>query len=278
MANKIDASLLSLVIYQNDSFVDGLYQSIYGRKLSQDAQEPDGDGSGSVELDHSKKTVSDMSYAQSYSLHKVREALHKNDSIKQLNTETDFNSLSNSDFIEFSATFEKNDLITLLDLVTPQLGGVIGHILYAKDKTDEQFSQQQAVGQFELGKSIVEALHKEFRNETSSEFYGTVRAKNGKEVGVTSVLICDKEFFANADEDRILDGEFKVFGKVIAVSSTGVSKFERNKLLKRIKPAGTAWLTKKIAEQKQVDDYVDTSIEFDIEGKVVKIIPIAIYT
>lgn len=278
MANKIDASSLSLVIYQNDSFVDGLHQSIYGRKLNQSDQEFDGNDTKSAEFDHDQKTARSMSYAQSFSLHKVREELYKNDDIKQLNTETDFNSLANSDFIEFSATFEKNDLITLLDLITPQLGGVIGHVLYVKDKKDDQISQQQAAGQFELGKSIVEALHKEFRNETSSEFYGTVRAKNGKKVGVTSVLICDKQFFANADEDRILDGEFKVFGKVIAVSSSGVSKFERNKLLKRIKPEGTAWLAKKIAEQKQVDNYVDTSIEFDIEGKVVKVIPIAIYT
>ena len=303
--NIVDVSLYSLVIYQNDAFVDGLYQSMYGGKIDSSTQEDSNDnkksgdlkisggadlsvwgkglktdasGAGLLENSTGNRATQTMSYTQSYYLHKVREKFYQNSGIKKLEKANDFDDVSSSDFIEFRATFEKNDLVSVLDMITPQLGGVIGHILYTKDKTATEFDQNQANGQFELGKSIVEALHKEFRNETSSEFYGKVIDKSCNSVDITTVLICDKEFFANADDDRILDGEFTVFGKVVAKSTEGISKFERNKLLKRIKPKGKEWLAKKIAEQKNADDYVDTTIDFDIKGNVVKVIPIAIYT
>jgi cyclophilin family peptidyl-prolyl cis-trans isomerase len=303
--NDIDTSLYSLVIYQNDAFVDGLYQSMYGGKVDASTQEnskgkkkarglklglgaalslfgkgvnTDATAARSVESSDDSKTTHTMSYTQSYYLHEVRKQFHEGDGIHKLDQQADFDTIASGNFIEFRATFEKNDLVNVLDMITPQLGGVIGHVLYAKDKTDAQIVQQQAAGQFELGKSIVEALHKEFRNETSSEFYGTVIDVAGTPINVTSVLICDKQFFASGDQDRLLDGEFTVFGKVIAKSSSGLSKFERNKLLKRIKPQGKQWLTRKIAEQRNVGEYVDTAIEFDIKGEVVKVIPIAIYT
>jgi cyclophilin family peptidyl-prolyl cis-trans isomerase len=304
-AKKLDVSLYSLVIYQNDSFVDGLYQSMCGGKIDTSTQEDgsankkagsvkasgganftilskgakaDVSGSGNLETNKNSRTTHVMSYTQSYYLHKVREKFYQGSGVKKLNVAGDFNGLIGSDFVEFKATFEKNDIVNVLDMITPQLGGVIGYNLYAKGKSDADFSQNQATGQFELGKSIVEALQKEFRNETSSEFYGKIIDRASKPIGVTAVLICDKQFFANADDDRILDGEFTVFGKVVAKSNEGLSKFERNKLLKRIKTKGKEWLVNKIAEQKNIGQYVDTSVELDIKGNVIKIIPIAIYT
>lgn len=302
---NFDASLYSLVIYQNEAFVDGLYQALHGGKIDTSIVEDsksktkaggveitgganvavlgkglkvNADGKGSVEAADGSKTTQTMSYSQAYYLHKVREQFHQNNAVKRLEKSGDFIDVASGDFIEFRATFEKNDLVSMLDMVTPQIGGVIGYMMYTKDKTGTDFDQNQANGQFELGKSVVEALHKEFRNETSSEYYGKLLDKQSKDVDITSVIICDKKFFANEDSDRILDGEFAVFGKVVSKSSNGLSKFERNKLLKRIKSEGKDWLVAKISEQKDLGKYIDTDISFDIEGNVLRVIPIAIYS
>lgn len=297
------ASLYSLVIYQNDQFVDGLYQSMYGGRI--DAREEtvardsktSGDielnlsasvplvakgsvaGTGEMERGRSARVSQTMSFSQSYYLHKVREKLYEEQILKRLDGEGDFDSVGVGSFVEFQATFETNDLVSALDLVTPELGEVIGFSNYAKKITsNDEYVQAHATAQSALGKSIVDSLQKEFRNETTSEYYGRLVGESGpSNERVGAVLICDKEFFANSDSDRLLDGEFTVVGKVIAKSEDGFSKFERNKLLKRITKAGVVELVMKIAELGTVSQYFDTNIEFDFSGRVVKVIPVAIY-
>ena len=297
----IDTSTLSLVVYQNEPFIDGLYQATYegmteeatseqSDKKAESANAKVGIGTKSIlpikaSAEAGGKTSNDsgqvftqkMTYSNAYRLHKVRQELYLQNSIKHLKSKSDADSVVYGDFIEFNASFENNEFSQLLDLVTPELGGIFGYMYYMSELEKDQnatFQEHVSNGRAALGRSIVEALHKEFRNETSAEFYGKI-----ENVDASAVVICDKQFFTNGDSDRLLDGTFTVFGKVVAINKTGngFSKFERNKILKRIKPAGLKWVQNKVKEMGSVEDYLDTNLELTIDGLAFKVIPVAIY-
>jgi hypothetical protein len=313
---SIDFSSLSLVVYQNEPFIDGLYQSIHHgmteEATSEDTKETGKKGRGEIEagikaplipakaeakvegsVDRvSKQTYTQkMTYSNAYRLHQVKQEFNKHKELKKLKNKKSMDDIKLADFVEFQAKFEKNDFSELLDLVSPELGGVLGYMYYLDElkKGQEhaqtasldppQFSEQESNGRVALGRSIVESLHKEFRNELSSEFYGTICNAQGTGLGAKTILVCDKQFFTNGDSDRLLDGIFTIFGKVIDInkSGEGFSKFERNKFLKRIKPKGAEWLQENLKNMKDINEYINTDIELTIDGFVIKIIPVAIY-
>lgn len=93
---------------------------------------------------------------------------------------------------------------------------------------------------------------------------------------VTAVTICDTEYFLNQDKDRILDGTFKVLGKVTEVSQEPVSILSRNKFLNRLQQPMIDELTKKLDELTQNGQF-DASLKLGLIPPVLKVIPVAIY-
>ncbi len=110
--------------------------------------------------------------------------------------------------------------------------------------------------------------------------------EDGEHLDISNIIICDNQFFTNGDTDRVLDGKFKVFGKVIDVQRArngtnssnlyeNLSQLDRNKLLKHISPEAMenfeSWLNDFLALMKM------TSFDLIIKGNAIKVIPIAIY-
>jgi uncharacterized protein (DUF433 family) len=87
---------------------------------------------------------------------------------------------------------------------------------------------------------IIERLKKDFPDDAATlDFYGQI-----KDTDIRNFLICDTKFFIQEDKNRILDGKFRVFGKVIDIqdeitieSENSIKKtfsqLDRNQFFKR---------------------------------------------
>jgi hypothetical protein len=143
--------------------------------------------------------------------------------------------------------------------------------------------------QSELAYAIARAVRVDFRSEKTREFYGTIAP--GPD-GVTAITICDNAHFVVEDEDRILDGDFTVLGKVTSTTSTDVPMLERNKILERLKPEGVDTLFRQLRHSVEgqarkldahgddgdlPDDFFDVAFSSRVWGPSFKVIPIAIY-
>jgi hypothetical protein len=142
-----------------------------------------------------------------------------------------------------------------------------------------------------LVKQAIFSLTRDFKSDSITDFYGDIIDNTSNKVDIKNIVICDDQFFSNGDSQKILDGNFKVFGKVAKIqkgNTSGVttlstqniyeslSQLDRNKLLKRITPEALeifdAWL-------KHVLEKMKMSTDFDLilKGDAIKVIPIAIY-
>lgn len=309
----------NLVVYLNPGFVNEIYETIVGGKVetatsetqegSKNTVSASGKADGGVDLkfvgklnasgglegshegDKSNKFAQTITYSNSYRLNIVRQKLIDDKQVLTLSKTSDFEMLGEKEFVEFSANFSKNEFIEVLETITPEMAATIAYGMYA-DSVKKKLTEGQKLGDFfeekekdfwvSLASEMIRSLKKEFGNETTAEFYGQLEDSKSNPLDISTVTICDKGFFSSGDEDRILDGTYKVLGKVIAIQKEGskaeITKFDRNKLLKRIKPIGREWLEKKIEQRdEEVEKYFDTKLELTIKGKAFKIIPIAIY-
>lgn len=313
-----DKLALKLVIYLNESFVSGLYSSLFDgihgdiekiSKNSSNKQRKSGiktklkammlfAGGASVAADinelnarnseeQSKQTTT---YGNAYRLEKVLNKLSEESELTVIDSQDSFSKTNTNEFVSFRAFFAKNEILELLDVITPELANILTYVIYANivqnqsvDNKDfeEKFNQKIAEGYQVTAFQTVNAIKKDFANDHSSEFFGKLVDYNDKEIDITCDAICDNRFFTNGDTERILDGVFHVVGKVIQVqdetSERTITQFDRNKLLKRIKPDGLAALEGWLTANAPKNDYYDLSLNLTIKGKAFKVIPVAIY-
>lgn len=120
-----------------------------------------------------------------------------------------------------------------------------------------------------------------------ASFYGTIGT--GKKQ-VTAITMCNVAHFVVEDEDRILDGNWTVLGKVTSATTEVVPILERNKVLDRIKPEGVDDIFAELrkAADKQTDklpgkdtdaydDILDLAFASRVSGPTFKAVPIAVF-
>ena len=301
-----DADLYSVVIYQNIPYVEGLYQQLNnGGKPTEavihqnDQEEKNLAGSAHAagkilaivdiggDVEGSKKWGSDqgksqtMTFDQAYLLHGVRTQLRAKELVTVIDSGADYQKVEAGDFVEYTATFEPNLLASTLDVLTPEIVARIVSTQTARkaqglpEGEERQRILDKASLDAGMGSAIFEAAQREFRNDSSLEFYGTVQGDPN--LRVTAVTICDKSMFSHSDTDRILDGQFRVLGKVIRKLPDGYSMLDRNKLLSRLTPEAIREVQSKVSGNETVDRYVNTSLELVSEEPALKVIPIAIF-
>lgn len=327
-APDVRDDLFSLVIYQNDAFVSALLQQLLNIGLpleefteaanqSLKRQTVDGTGSGTVGFDLTipgtpigLKTgaqgdvnagnVDDNSsdnrhsrsfrYTQANFLHNVRQQLVARSLITKVSTVDSLEELKPGSFVEYSASFEPNELNSILDLVTPDLVASIVKDQY-RQKAIEGFDfsaggheartafaerlEMETESKLELTMAATRAVRQDFRNETTREYFGQVTmGEKGKKI--TAVTICDSEYFAGQDKDRVLDGDFKVLGKVTDISYKRESILRRNKILNRVQQAALDQLQQSLADA-GLEGMFDTKLKLHLHPPIVRVIPIAIY-
>lgn len=256
-------------------------------------------------LTASSRLTRNFEYSQAYYLHVVRAALRKAGVLRVVTSANDASDLRSGDFVEYQATFRPNEISALLDILTPDLIAAITHYAvnsrsirryteYGADLEGLQIfaaqGQADAQARSDLARSVAEAVRVDFRSVKTREFYGSI---GRGEQEVTAVTICDNPHFVVDDEDRILDGEFTVLGKVTSATTTDVPILERNKVLDRLKPEGVDqffdMLRDSVGDQARrlegqgghsdiADDIFDVALASRIHGPSFKVMPIAIYT
>lgn len=298
--------LYSIVIYQNEEYISGLYQQFHGGKVvgevvddsAGDAQNVgakagaggkflglirlDADVNGNMQWNSTQSISRTMTFDQAFYLHGVRQKLYAEELVKRFDQGTAYNGLAVGDFVEFRATFKPNLLASLLDILTPEIvhrfayaSSVEGGLYEGIPEEEKQFVIDTASVKAAQAVSFMEGAQREFRNETSAEYYGAVIGEN---INVTAVTVCDKALFSGGDSDRILDGEFKVLGKIVQINRAGYSMLDRNKILNRLREESFTWVREQISEKlEDAEQYFDTSLDLQSSGPAFKVIPIAIF-
>ncbi|AXJ11417.1 hypothetical protein CFN17_18720 [Arthrobacter sp. PM3] len=317
-----------MVIYRNDEFVAGLIQQIFNIGLPidemretiqasviQQAKEAAGaadaetgfnlpwtanakakvsasaKSSGSEDAKDEQKNRLNFQYTQANFLHNVRQQLHNQNLIRPITGIDSLQGVEVGSFVEFAATFEANEINSILDLATPELVAAVTRWQAKKDQREKfdyyyeqgheelqkfiQKSNLEAESRADLAAAATQAVRQDFRNETTREYFGKVVGGTARR-HVTAVTICDTEHFASQDKDRILDGTFTVLGKVSEVSMKGTSILSRNKVLNRIQQPMLDELKENMHDAAQEGKF-NTSFKLGLKPPIVKVIPIAIY-
>ncbi|GKV74488.1 hypothetical protein [Pseudarthrobacter sp. NCCP-2145] len=303
-----DLDLYTIVIYQNTPFVEGLYQQFIGGRPTQMQTNDQSDvtdglkgtadiggsipglvnlkgtGEGSRQSKAASGSATTMTFDHAYLLHGVRQELRRKDLVTVVDDAASYHSLQPGDFVEYRATFEPNFIVSVLDVLTAD---IVQKYAYANnlkavispDMSPEEL--QHAINEANLASSqaaaFFEAAQREFRNGTSLEFYGTViPAPEAKSLNVHAVTVCDRAMFSGGDTDKLVDGEFRVLGKVIRVMN-GYTLMDRNKILSRLKPNALEELQEKLREDERVDEYINLDLGLTEDAAAFKVIPIAIF-
>lgn len=326
---------ITISIYQNAEYVEGILQQAYQRPLltdfSQSSEEVESDsdslvkdgnnslrgaakmaglelegslrGGSSSGQDVSSSTgrmyTSNSKYTQSYYLHAAIRSLRNLDAIKDVSGAAQASGLRPGDFVMYKADFQPSQIISMLDIATPELvERVVQHFAFksalqadSASKKPDQKAVQAAIARAEassgslssVARAAMEALRIDFRSPNTREYYG--RVGSGDDV-VTAVTICDVAHFVVEDEDRILDGEFTVIGKVISRCEEDEPILSRNKVLDRINPQAIDELVQLVNAEvekqsenavNQVDAPLNMKFDSRVPGVSFKLIPIAVF-
>ncbi|MBM4574967.1 hypothetical protein GS896_25715 [Rhodococcus hoagii] len=248
----------------------------------------------------SRRLRVDVSYDIALHLHRLHDALDAQTTV----VEHGDAEIGVGDIVKFTGTFGPDPVSAILDIASPELVAEITRFIARSKRpavTGEFFDidqlkgqweyiEQQATARADLARAVTTALHTDFRRETTIEFHCTIAE------GLTGVVACEAEHFVTADPDRLLDGEFTVFGKVISPPEDNVHILRKNKFLRRIDPDFLGWMFDTVsdgvdqANDGQVMDFarrfsraVDPAPPIDlhfpsvIEGRSFAVLPIAIY-
>ncbi|MFF2244274.1 hypothetical protein ACFVTM_08865 [Arthrobacter sp. NPDC058130] len=230
-----------------------------------------------------------FSFTQANYLHNVRQALYDRELIQCVTGPRSLDDVEVGTFVEFSASFQANEINSILDLATPELVAAIVRHQHKKEALkifnfQEGHDARQAYAmkieieanaKADLASAATIAVRQDFRNETTREYFGTIIGSEDGE-DVTAVTICDTEYFLNQDKDRILDGTFKVLGKVTQVSYDDLSILSRNKFLNRMQQPMIDELSKHLKAASAAGQF-DATLTLALEAPIIKVIPIAIY-
>lgn len=311
---------LNLVIYLNESFVNGLYANIFGgvaedildelttggrrkNRISTGAKlkalipftagtEAQVEGDHENEKSHRVRSTQKTTFTNSYRLQKLLDELRDYKKITKIDKNHDFSKINKAEFIEFRASFAKNELLELIELIAPEFASVAAYNFYTnnlqnkttnKAEFEEKYNQKIVEGWQTLAFQTATTVKSDFNNDISSEFYGTLTGRNDESLDITANIICDNNFFTNGDTERVLDGVYSVIGKVIYLQ-TGeegeekkMTKFDRNKLLRRIRNEGFVALQNWLKTSIPKESYIESDLNLVIEGRAIKVVPIAIY-
>ena len=263
------------------------------------------DGGIDINTHRSKKLTQKTTFSNSYKLAFVLEQLRTKQKLKEIVSSNDVNNVQLGDFIEYTASFAKNEIGELLEFFNNDLITALGKTklltMWLTLMINEQLKKQpnnklvvdeQMFDQLvDLTKQVVLSLAHDFKGNSTTDFYGDIIDKDSNKIGVKNIVICDDLFFSNGDSQKILDGNFKVFGKVAKIqrgNARGVttlstqniyeslSQLDRNKILKRITPQALELFDTSL---KRVLEKMKMSTDFNLilKGDAIKVIPIAIY-
>jgi len=236
-------------------------------------------------------------YSNAYYLHVIRRTLRERHQVKLITPSSGESDVVAGQFVEFNASFRSNEINTILDIATPDLVAAVTAYIHERKgqqiinslttheaiTAEWQKHQLEATSRAAVARAITHAVRTDFRSDSTREFYGCIPRDVGT---LTAITICDSAHFVADDQDRILDGEFTVLGKVISDPEQDVAVLERNKVLRRIDAKFLESSLAKLQINTKAANAVnstfqgqtiDTKFSAIVQGMSFRVLPIAVY-
>ena len=236
-------------------------------------------------------------YSQAYYLHLVRKQLSEAGQLSELHSAEDAVSINPGAFVEYTTSFDPVELTLALEVVTPDLVDAIIQRMVRnewKDSYPDGASFEDVRAHAEkmrvdaetkgaFGRAIATAVQADARQGTTREYYGRIT----DDPALTAITVCEREHFITADPDRLLDGTFTVFGKLISSVEEDVPTFARNKLLRNFSADAfdhlVGELRSTLAKGQEIagmrsDEFLDLKLDSRVRGKSLRVLPLAIFS
>ena len=236
-------------------------------------------------------------YSQAYYLHLVRQHLSAAGNLHELRSVDDSSRIGPSSFVEYTTSFDPVELTLALEVITPELVDAIAqwavHNEYKNSYPDgatfevvrahAEKMRIDAESRGAFARAIATAVQADARQGTTREYYGRI----SQEPALTAITVCEREHFITSDPDRLLDGSFTVFGKVISHAEDDVPTFARNKLLRNLSADAfdqvLGEMYSRLGSSSQIagmpaDAFLDLKIDSRVRGKSVRVLPLAIFS
>ena len=196
---------------------------------------------------------------------RLRNELHRRDLVVEIQSTTDLKDVSAGDFVEFQATFQRSKFDEVMDLMNafaPLLAAFgVGRPAVSTEQTSPDVSSEQI-------KPMIDVL--------SGEGLGYLVASVGD---MRFVVTVRDDHFIDPNINDVLDGTFRVFGKVVRVimdeNGGETINILRSSPLSRISTGhdALASMSSDLAGVGSQDALKDTVIN----GPTIQVIPIAIF-
>ena len=275
---------------------------------------------GNLNFSNFRSLEQDKKITDSYRFSKIKEYILKEKiTCTEIDDKINFDELKLGQFVEFTSNYKKNEIRELIDMLLNdnsfdllwlfwqtaeknknakeqiEIASPINNKQNNKKSTPLKDNDKEKENFRKIFNDFREVLNADFPKETATlDFYGQIKdASTRKDTEISNFLICDTKFFVQEDKNRILDGKFRVFGKIIDIQDKfeiesensiekAFSQLDRNKFFKRTKKEAIKGLEKWIKDlissvQNNEKKWFDSQLDFVVEGKAIKVLPIVIY-
>jgi hypothetical protein len=254
-------------------------------------------GSGSWTSNTGTASRQQFVYSQAFYLHLVRQELAQGGNIHSIRSDDDLEGITPGTFVEYTTSFDPVEVALALEVITPDLVDAITQFMVRKEYTsafpeeggfeavqlhaERMKIDAESKGQF--ARAVATAVQADARQESTREYYGRISSTPA----VTAITVCEPEHFITADPDRLLDGTFTVFGKVISAPETDVSTFARNKLLRNLSADAFDYLIRQMQSGLSkgtpvagiaMKDFIELKLDSRVRGQSFRVLPLAIFS
>jgi len=215
---------------------------------------------------------------------KLRLKLKERNLLHSINTQEEINALSSGEFVEFTAMLRKNPLVDIFEGVKQvmEIAQLFSSDVDESSKHKQKQRQKAQKGSHQDPNAIlvqqIEGLLSALCTANSMELVGELLEVSG----VKSVLTTRLDFLSHGSVTEIIDGEFRVLGKVVRVIEPGSQ--ERINLLRK---TTLGRLDRKFLDQLrqllEASDFKQSGVILpelvtEIDGPAMQVIPMAIFT
>ena len=203
---------------------------------------------------------------------KLYEALEEENLIKRLSTSSDISKVDPGDFIEVRGEFSKNPLIDLMDSLY-----MLGELATAFDEDKSNNSKVNKNKALENKKLLgqIKTLSDSLKNGNMIDLICTM---NGN-INLKAVLPVYIDYFVNNNMNEIIDGEYRILGKVTKVINAESSEsinLLRNTSFSLLQTSMISQLTNSFNSGENYGLQYQEIIT-EISGPAVQLIPISIF-
>ncbi len=223
--------------------------------------------SGRVSGTSNDEKVLEKVHTPSSLFNTLKHQLEEKQQVKKINCQNDFNSLKPGDFVEITGKIIKNSLVTLFDNMAQmmELATVLQDYSKGQKGKTEKAENKKIVGQI-----------KAFSDSLKSAGMIDLICQTTNQYGFSTVMPVYMDYFFNGNMNEIVNGEFKVFGKLTNLCKDNKDSIDllRNTSFTLLKKGVIENLIKDINLEK---DFDIGKINTVIDGPALLMIPIAIY-